>query len=577
MRLSATLFACLLATSAMAAPLPIEQFFQAPAMSGASISPDGRYLALRQTSPAGRSMLVVQNAATGAQLPVASFGNADVAGFYWLNDTRLAYSLINVDGGGSVSQPGLYAVERDGKGFAALEPAPAAAVGFAGGGLGNDYLAQASLHGYPLRQDDKLPLPAGARQWLRDAGGQLRVATLQRDGKQVVLLRDGNDWRQLAAFAPDAPEAFTPVLYSDNTLYVRAYRGKNEAAIYRYDIDKNTLSDKPMITVPEYDADGYYVLGEQTLRGYRVNTDSETTVWFDAAMKTLQQEVDQLMPGTVNTLSVGAHSATPYALVDAHREIQPHLYYLYNRDTKKLQRLGAARPQLDPDQMAPSALVRFAARDGLQIPVYATVPEGEGKRPTVVLVGATPEQRNGSWEWSPEVQFLASRGYVVLQPNPRGTQGFGAALRNAGDGQWGRAVQEDIVDTVKWAVKRGYTDPARVCIAGTGYGGYAALVGLQRDQYGFRCGISWSGLTHFGEVKIDTAAIGQPVLLAYGKQDTLASFGDGVQLRDALRAGGNQQVEWLEYQAGAEDRKTQANRIDLWRHIEAFLAKSLAK
>jgi len=493
-------------------------------------------------------------------------------------------------------------VDRDGKDFMPLSEILTAPRSFADNDSSDTtYLSEVSINGFPNRKPDlmyvvsvtgqdhllsRMNTRIGIRsltnvrapdtsKWLTGPDGEARITLTHLDGKDVVYYSENHQWRQIAAFAPGAPEAFTPVLYTDSALYVRANQGKNETAIYRYDLQKNSIAETPTITVPGYDANGYFLLGDKDMRGYRVHTDSENTVWFDPAMKALQKEVDDILPGTVNTLSYGARSETPYALIDAHRDIQDHIYFLYNRDTKKLLRMGAARPDLDPDSMAPMALVRYPARDGMQIPAYLTIPESAGKKPapTVLLIGAQQGKRNGLWEWNDEVQFLASRGYVVLQPNPRGTRGFGLAHEKAGVNA-PEAVLDDIFDAVKWAVQQGYTDAARVCIAGTGYGGYAAMKALARDATGFKCGISWSGATANGDDKVAPARITQPVLLAYGKEDRRVPYGEGRKFYDTLAAA-NPKVVWLEYTPSAESWKTQSNRIDLWKHIEAFLARNL--
>jgi dipeptidyl aminopeptidase/acylaminoacyl peptidase len=276
-------------------------------------------------------------------------------------------------------------------------------------------------------------------------------------------------------------------------------------------------------------------------------------------------------------------------LVDAYSDVQDHLYLLYHRQTKKLWKVGEARPQLDKARMSRMSMVHYQARDGMRIPAYITLPAGgpQKQAPMVVLMGETQWKRNGSWAWNDEVQFLASRGYIVLQPNSRGTPGFGSAHA---------------------AVAQGYAAPARICIAGSGYGGYAAMMALARDPSLFKCGISWSGYTDLpamfsrewkhivpprklaalyasvGSPKQDeklleqisplhnAGRITQPVLLAYGKEDGRVPFSDGRKFYQALTAT-NRQVEWLEYTPDPEDAKTQAKRIDLWRHIEAFLGQ----
>ncbi|KQV79339.1 hypothetical protein ASD15_18570 [Massilia sp. Root351] len=312
--------------------------------------------------------------------------------------------------------------------------------------------------------------------------------------------------------------------------------------------------------------------------GFRFTTDAEVTVWFDQRMKALQQEVDQILPGMVNNLSRGIASETPYVLVDAYADVRSHAYILYNTETKERTLLGQSKPDVAADQMAQMTMVRYKARDGLQVPAFLTLPNTaqQKKLPTVVLLGPDEERRSAKWEWNAEVQFLASRGYAVLQPEPRGTKGYGSKHFQAGAGQAGRAAQNDIADAVKWAVAEGHTDPARVCIAGTGYGGYAAMMALLKHADSFKCGISWSGMTAYRNNPDDAGLkdIKRPVLLAYGTGDEAVSYKQGLAFYQALKAG-NPQAEWLEYAPAVEDWTTQKNRIDLWRNIESFLARHI--
>jgi len=620
MKLTAILLACA-AAAAQAAPIPAEQFFRRADLTGATMSPDGR------------RMLSVLDVESHAYQAVANFDNADVGNFYWLSDMRLAYTLINVDHDGAIDETRLNAVDRDGKDFITLTTTIVTQSSFADNDNDNiNYVAQPTVGGFPTyaaeviyvvalektgtmlgRLDSRrnqftyVPVPAGSRNWLMDASGELCLAVAQRNGKQVVFHRTGDDWRELAM-----PQSFMPKLCAGGKLYVRTNNGNDETSIYRFDLDKKALESRPLITIPGFDADGYFQLDDHKILGFRTTTEAATTVWFDDTMKAVQSEIDALLPATINTLGYGERSAKANILVDAYSDIQNHTYFLYNRDTKKLLRFGSTYPHLPAEQMTPMLSERYPARDGLRIPIYLTVPEPERKRPhpTVVLVGDPSWRRSASWQWNAEVQFLASRGYTVLQPQPRGTDGFGSAFTDAGDKQWGRAIQDDIADAVKWAAAQGYTDPARVCIAGTGYGGYAAMMGLIRDPALFKCGISWSGITdigamferdwkgmvdqsflpqlraRIGDPKRDAAQlretsplynaarITQPVLLAYGRRDARVPLREGRKFRDALAAT-NQQVEWVEYNPGVDDWKTQASRIDLWRRIETFLSKEI--
>ncbi len=141
--------------------------------------------------------------------------------------------------------------------------------------------------------------------------------------------------------------------------------------------------------------------------------------------------------------------------------------------------------------------VRYAARDGLEIPGYLTLPRGHDPKnlPLVVYVHGGPWVDGDSWRFDPDVQFLASRGYAVLQPNFRGTTRYGWKHFRASFGQWGLAMQDDITDGVKWAVDQGIADPKRVCIYGASYGGYATMMGLAKTPELYRCGIDYVGVT----------------------------------------------------------------------------------
>jgi dipeptidyl aminopeptidase/acylaminoacyl peptidase len=275
----------------------------------------------------------------------------------------------------------------------------------------------------------------------------------------------------------------------------------------------------------------------------------------------------------VNTISRGGRSDTPYVLVDTHSDVQDHGYLLYNTITKKQTLLGEAHPDIDATSMSRMEMVRYKTRDGAQVPLFITVPSQseKKKRPTVVLTGSQQFQRNGYWQWNAEVQFLASRGYVVLQPEARGIGGYGQ--RHASGGQ---TAQDDIADALKWAEAQGYTDPARVCIIGTAYGGYAAMMELVQHPDIYQCGVSWSGMvTHADAPLLDKAKhITKPVLLAYGKDDQSVPQAQGRKLYEAIHAA-NASAEWISYDSTVEDRKTLNNRIDLWRRIEAFLAKNI--
>jgi dipeptidyl aminopeptidase/acylaminoacyl peptidase len=219
--------------------------------------------------------------------------------------------------------------------------------------------------------------------------------------------------------------------------------------------------------------------------------------------------------------------------------------------------------------------------------------------------------RGRQWEWDADAQFLASRGYVVLEPEFRGSTGYGRALYRGGFRQWGQAMQDDLIDALDWAVKQGIVDPKRVCLAGASYGGYATLMGLVRHGERFRCGVAWVGVTdprlmykwrndydvgtesreHFypeliGDPVKDAAMldahtpvlhagrIDKPLMLAYGGSDRRVPLVHGERMKKALEAAGRP-PEWVLYPDEGHDWEKLETRLDFAARLEAFLARHL--
>ena len=256
-------------------------------------------------------------------------------------------------------------------------------------------------------------------------------------------------------------------------------------------------------------------------------------------------------------------------------------------------------------------MVRIKTRDGLSMPVHVTRPVGvQGSAPMVVLVHGGPWVRGGEWHWDADSQFLASRGYVVVEPEFRGSAGFGWRFFRASWKQWGLAMQDDVADATLWAVKQGYADPKRICIAGGSYGGYATLMGLIRNPELFRCGVDYFGVTDInlmysitwsdfsdqyqrygmprmvGDQKADAAQLAatspirlasrvtQPLLMAYGGADRRVPIDHGTQFRNAVRET-NKQVDWVVYSEEGHGFRLPANEIDFWTRVDKFLDQNL--
>jgi dipeptidyl aminopeptidase/acylaminoacyl peptidase len=332
-------------------------------------------------------------------------------------------------------------------------------------------------------------------------------------------------------------------------------------------------------------------------------------------MKALQARVDQALPGLINEISPAPRAETAWVLVRSYSDIQPPAWNLFHTETGRLNKVGASFPAIDPARMARQDALRYPARDGLEIPAMLTIPNGSDRKnlPLVVLVHGGPYVRGGEWGWNPQAQFLASRGYAVLEPEYRGSTGFGDRHYRAGWKQWGLKMQDDIADGARWAIAQGIADPKRICIAGASYGGYATLMGLINDPDLYKCGVGWVGVTDIGllytghwsfrsdltdswkeygmpeligDLKKDAAQfkatspiqqaarLRQPLLLAYGGSDRRVPVYHGRQFYDAVKAT-NPHVELVVYEEEGHGWTLPKNRIDFWRRVEAFLEKNI--
>ncbi|MCV2352049.1 prolyl oligopeptidase family serine peptidase [Paucibacter sp. Y2R2-4] len=630
-----------------------ESFFRAPQMTGAALSPDGKRLAMRTLGPHGRMMLTVLTLESMSPQVVYSSEAADLNNFVWVNNERLAFDLTDREtpAGKIDAAPGLFAVNHDGSSFKQLVERQRV---WARNGNDTQSLAPWNtflLNGETQRQGDtvlavrpesydekgvgfikllrlntrngrseEIEGPLHTEGWWADPQGNLRVAQTREGAKGAIRWRDpaSGAWRVLAEY-----DAFTggdlgvSHVGSDGKLYVTARRGRDKQAMWLLDPSSGVWSSEPLAESPQFDVDAQVIARQDKVLGLRFRIDAEVTQWLDGEMRGLQAQVDKVLPRTVNRLSVPWQGASPWVLVEAFADIQPTLYFLFNRETKKFTRLGAERPDIVAKNQAGSDMVRFKARDGLEIPAWLTLPPGldaaSAKHlPLLVLVHGGPFVRGPGWHWDAEVQLLAARGYAVLQPQFRGTVGFGLAHYQAGWRQWGKAMQTDLADAANWAVAQGLADPKRMAIAGASYGGYAALMGLVRNPELFRCAISWVGLTDLdlfasnywddispivktqGLAKVlgdrvqdaadlkanspltHAAAIKQPVLLAYGSADRRVPLVHGESFSKAMKAA-NSQVEYVVYQDEGHGWRVPANQLDFWNRSLRFLDRHLAK
>lgn len=528
----------------------VEEFFRNPSFSQPKLSPDGKLIAALIATKSGRMQLATLDPSDFSKSRIAAgFTDADIRSIEWVNDRRLVFTVYDASaGGGEQYAPGLFAVDADGSDFRRLVDRNWRAPVGERRALADKalpwwtYLLATTRERksddifvvqYPrdprfARPGDEQPdaqllrlntrtqattglsqgAPAGAAQWLLDANDAPRMVVTVRAGKTAVHFRAAIDqpWQQLREFdSYTSSEGFSPVLMlEDGSAIVRASVERDTAALFRFDPKLSQFDPKPLVSVAGFDFNGEPLFDEnrQKLLGVHVNGDGVETVWLDADYLQAQKIVDGKLPRTVNRLSPPLRRGAALMLVRTLSDVEPPSYWLFNRNDQSLTRLARSDPAIDPKLLGQTDFVRFKARDGLSIPMYVTVPRADVRKnlPTVVLIHGGPWVRGRTWGWDPDTQFLASRGYVVLEPEFRGSLGYGFKHFKAGWEQWGLSMQDDIADAARWAIGEGIADPKRICVLGASYGGYAALMGLAQEAELFRCGVSWVGVTDIDQL-----------------------------------------------------------------------------
>ncbi|MYM69909.1 prolyl oligopeptidase family serine peptidase [Pseudoduganella sp. FT55W] len=635
-----------------AAAPPISAFFDNSPFNGAMLSPDGRYLAAFIGANDKRDGLAVVELDTLKATMVAQFSDTDIGRAQWVNNERLMFSTTDKTRGQRDLRyaPGLYVVDRDGKHYRQLAlrrneflrssddnrdllPWHTFMLDQAGA-QDSDYVyvADAGYSKESGNSEDLLRLntrngkavpvdhPGTARSWLLDQNGEPRlITTLDKNIESLLYLDPATQqWRTLISFDAykGSANSFSPLAFGpDGALYVISNAGRDQSALYRYDLKNNQLPKQHMVELDGFDFRGKLIISKQRLLGVRIHSDAEGTVWFDPAMQALQKLIDGRLPGTANLITPPTRPESAWVLVESYSDKQPRRYLVYNTETKRLSEVGRVAAQIKAADMGPCELYYYKARDGLQIPAWLTLPpDGAQKNlPLVVLVHGGPWVRGGSWDWRPDAEFLASRGYAVLEPEFRGSTGYGWQLFRAGWKQWGLKMQDDIADGARWAIAQGYADSQRICIAGASYGGYATLMGLIKDPDLYKCGINWVGVSDINlmydggwfyssdlssdwkqygmpvligdQVKdaeqlkatsplLQANRITQPLLLAYGGADMRVPINHGLKLYDAVKTS-NPKVEWIEYSEEGHGWALPKNRIDFWGRVEKFLDKNI--
>ncbi len=603
---------------AASSAIPVEDFFRKPERERFRLSPDGLSVSCLARLK-GRMNLQVQRVPGGAPTFITAFNDSDLSWQLWKTGDIL---LFGKDARGDEMYH-LFKVNADGTGLIDLTP-------FDGGRatlldeLPDDpdhVLITLTLTDREMADVHRLNIRTGCMEkaaenngrmvdWMADHLGRVRVALEKRGEKTDLLHRVDEDLPFQRVFEVGLEDTLKPLLFTfDNrNLYAASNVGRDKLALVVLDLQNGVEKE----TLFEHDAFDVQALSHSRRRN--LITSISTLGWrmenhfFDPWSRGLHETWSKRFEDMeIEVVDMSTDEQVHLLRVSSDRS--PGRQFLTRRGSGDLLELADSGHGPPGARLRPMRPIQVSARDGLMLHGYLTLPgpEYSAPHPAVLKVHGGPWQRD-RWRYDPEVQFLASRGYAVLQLNYRGSIGYGKEFWKASFKEWGRRMQDDLTDGVQWLVTQGIADARRMGIHGSSYGGYAALAGLVLTPELYACGVAVSAPTDLcrllhnipsrwkafgpslhemiGDPVRDRQAlqtvspskrmdaIRAPILMAHGRMDPRVPYEESLSLANGLKARGVP-VEWQLFEDEGHWINREENRIQFHRVLEQFLATHL--
>ena len=629
-------FAAPIASSAQNGKLPplIDRslFFGDPEISGAQLSPDGRYIAFFKPYKETRNIWVkrIADPYSAAKL-VTNDARRPVPQFFWSRDGK--YILFVQDQGGDENY-NVYAVDPAAMPAAGQEVPTARNITAAKG-------VRAALYSVPKNDPDimyvglndrdkawhdlyKVRISTGERtlmrqnterisSWVFDNTGTLRLAIRSTDKGDTEILRvDPTGFTQV--YSCNVFESCGPLRYSKDNSKVYMETNKGDPDLTRLVLfDPATKTEQLVESDPMNRVDfGNAMFSDVTdeLIGTTYQDDRTRIYWKDKEWEKDYKLLQSKLPGKELTPASSTNDERLWMIV-ATSDKEPGERYLFDRNTKQLTRQYQVFDKIPREALAPMKSITYPSGDGMMIPAYLTLPVGVAAKnlPLVVFPHGGPWARD-AWAYDRDAQFLANRGYAVLHPNFRGSTGYGKKFLNAGNNEWGQKMQDDLTAGVRYLVSQGIVDPKRVGIMGGSYGGYATLAGLAFTPDVYAAGVSivgpsnlitllnsippyWESIrmvfhermgdpsTPAGRAQLErqsplnsAAKIKAPLLVVQGANDPRVNKAESEQIVIALRDRGFP-VEYILAPDEGHGFARPINNLVLYTSAERFLAKHL--
>jgi len=598
--------------------IPLKDFFKNPKKSGYQISPDGKYISYLGPYKS-RMNIFVQPIDGKKAIRITSVTDRDLGGYFWKSGSRIVFLKDNAGD----ENFHLYAVNADGSNLRDLTPFDGVKSDIVDDLEENDneMLIQLNKENKEVFDVYRLNIntgelnkiaqnPGNITGWVTDHDGKLRVAVTTDGTNSSLLYRNTEQEQFKVILTTDFKESLSPLFFDfDNkNLFVTSNIGRDKAAIVKINPETGKELDN-IFEHPEVDAGGlFYSKKRKVLTAVSFTTWKKYRKFLDGQTEQLFKNLEAKLPGYEISLSSSTKDENTF-IVRTYSDRSLGAYYIYTFSTNTLTPIGEVGPWLKESKLSEMKAISFRSRDGFLIHGYLTLPKGKDPKnlPVVVNPHGGPWARD-NWGFNPEVQFLANRGYAVLQLNFRGSTGYGRQFMEASFKQWGQNMQNDITDGVNWLIKEGVADSKRVAIYGASYGGYATLAGITFTPDLYNCAIDYVGVSNLlsfmqtippywkpylemmyemvgnpeTELEMLKAAspvfhvdkIKTPLFVAQGAKDPRVNINESNQIVEALKKRGVE-VEYMVKENEGHGFNNEENQFEFYKAMEKFLKKHM--
>ncbi|MFL2589072.1 MAG: S9 family peptidase [Parvicellaceae bacterium] len=608
----------------IAKQIPLENFFKNPEKSSYQISPDGSFYSFMAPYK-NRMNIFIQKIGDSSATQLTFEEARDIAGYFWPNNEQIVFLKdeagdenfhlfgVNIDGSNPIGFTDFEGVRAqiiddlpDQKDFVVI-------------GLNKRNKQVFDPYRLNLKTGEISMLaenPGNIQGWMFDHDGKLRIATAIVDGvNQSILYRENEEDEFKTIITTNFKEGFNPQFFTfDNKNIIGSSNlGRDKYAIVEFD----PISAKEVKVL--YANDDYDVNGVGYSRKRKVITAAYFESWkserhyFDSTSKATFEKIQKRLAGYEIGIT-GVNKDENILILRTYSDKSLGAYYIYSSEDDKMKKIVDVSPWIDENEMSNQLPIAYQSRDGLKINGYLTLPKGYNMEnaknlPVVINPHGGPWARD-SWGFNPEIQFLANRGYAVLQMNFRGSTGYGRKFFESSFKKWGREMQDDITDGTQWLIDKGIADSTRIAIYGGSYGGYATLMGLVKEPKMYAAGVDYVGVSNMftfmktippywepmlemmyemvGDVEKDSTMLREvspvfhvdkikaPLFIAQGANDPRVNVDESDQMVKAMKEKGID-VEYLVKKDEGHGFRNEENRFEFYRAMEKFLNLQLSK